>query len=466
VNSLINRWFVKDKNFYKQMLILAIPVVLQSVINISVNIMDTVMLGSYGEIQISASSLANDFLHIFMFLNLGVGGGSAVLTAQYWGRKDIQSVKCVVALMLRIVLSLALAFFIATVLFARQIMGIYTTDPEVIEKGVVYLRIMLPTFFLTSISTSLTGVLRTARQVKVPLIMVIVSFFVNIFFNWVFIFGNLGAPEMQIAGAALGTVIARVVETAIIIVYVFRIDKQIAFRFKDMFLRVRAYIKPFIKYCLPVVGSDTLFGFGNTVITIIVGHTTTEFVAANAIVSTLVRLTTVFANGVSNAGGIMTGNTLGAGEIEKGYRGAVTFTVLTVLLGIVGGCTVLFLCPWIISLYNITAETSRIAHELINAVALTTVFMAIENAMTKGILRSGGDTRFLLVADVLFLWVVSIPLGALVALVWHGSPFLIYTSLRVDWLIKSVWCLFRLKSRKWIHVVETPKVKRVEEQNA
>lgn len=462
MNSLINKLFVKDKNFYKQMLILAIPVVLQNVINISVNLMDTVMLGSYGEIQISAASLANDFIHIFMFLSLGVGGGSAVLTAQYWGRKDVQSVKAVMALMLRIILGLALIFALATAFFGRQIMGIYTKDPEVIEKGVIYFAISIPTFFLSGITTSLTGVLRTVRQVKVPLVVVIVSFFVNLFFNWVFIFGHLGAPEMQIAGAALGTLIARAVEAAIMITYVFFMDKRICFKLKDLFLPTREYIKPFVKYCLPVVGSDTLFGFGNTVITIIVGHTSTEFVAANAIVSTLVRLTTVFAQGVSNAGGIMTGNTLGEGKVEEAYRGAVTFTTLTVIIGVLACGIVILLCPWIISLYTISAETSRIAHELILAVAIMTVFMAIENSLTKGILRGGGDTRFLLVADVLFLWVVSIPLGALVALVWHGTPFLIYCSLRVDWIIKSVWCMIRLKSRKWIHVVEGPRKAEIE----
>ncbi len=452
----MNSVFVKDKAFYKQLLILALPVVLQSVINISVNLMDTVMLGSYGEIQISASSLANDFIHIFNFLTLGVGGGTAVLTAQYWGRGDIKSLKTVMALMLRIIFLLATVFSLVTGFFGKQILAIYTKDQYVIEKGFSYFMIMIPTYFLTGLTVSLTGVLRSVRQVKLPLLIVCVSFFVNIFFNWVFIFGHLGAPELQIVGAALGTLIARVVETAIMLVYVLKIDKKICFRAREVFSSAKGYYKTYAKYCLPVVGSDMLFGFGNTMITIIIGHTSTEFVAANAIVSSVTRLTTVFANGAANAGGIMTGNTLGAGDVDRAYRGAVTLTAMAVALGVMAGGIVVLLCPWIISLYNVSDLTRDIATQLIRAVGITTVFMAIENSLTKGILRGGGDTRFLLVADALFLWVVSIPVGALVALVWKAPPFWIYVTLRVDWIIKSVWCLFRLKSKKWIHVVESP----------
>ncbi len=452
----MGKLFVRDKNFYKQLVVIALPVVLQSMINIGVNIMDTVMLGSYGEVQISASSLANDFIHIFMFTILGIGGGSAVLTAQYWGRQDITSLRKIITIMLRISLGLVFVFTVVTAIFPEQIMRIYTTDAAVIEKGVLYLRVSLPTYLLMGLNMTLTAVLRSVRAVKIPLITVCVSFFVNIFFNWVFIFGKLGAPEMQIAGAALGTVIARVVESVIILTYVFKLDKKVCYKLKDLFVSVKGYRHQFFKYCLPVVGSDVLFGFGNTMLTIIIGHTNTEFVAANAIVATVVRLTCVFSQGVANAGGIITGNTIGAGKVEEGFRGAVTFLCLTVLTGALSGLLVLLICPAFVQLYDITETTYKIARELMLAVAVMSIFSAMENALTKGILRAGGDTRFLLVADVLFMWVVSVPLGALVALVWKAPPFFIYVSLRIDWIIKSLWCTGRLISRKWIHVVESP----------
>ncbi len=453
----MGRYFIKDKVFYKTLISLALPVVLQSAITMGVNIMATFMLGSYGEIQISASALAHDFIGIFMFITLGVGGGSAVLTAQYWGRGDNESLKKIMAIMLRLILAVACLFSIAAIIAPRQIMSAYTKDAAVIEEGITFLLISVPTFLLLGVSMTLTAVLRSVREVKLPLLISCVSFVINIFLSWVFIFGNLGAPEMKAAGAALATVVTRFVETAIMGIYVLKLDKKIGFKLKDLLVSTKGYVKPFAKYCLPVVGSDLLFGFGNTAITVIIGHTSTEFVAANAIIFTVVRLTLIMTSGVANAGGIMTGNTLGSGDVERTYKGGVTFLCISGLLGLIAAITVVSICPWVISKYNITEQTVAIAKSLMRAVGIMTVFGSVENALTKGILRGGGDTRFLLLADVLFMWVVSIPLGALVALVWNAPPFWIYVSMRVDWIIKTFWCIGRLVSRKWIHIVEAPK---------
>ena len=432
---------------------LALPIVLQNMITIGVNIMDTVMLGSYGEIQLSGSSLAGEFINIFQILCMGMGCGAAVLTAQFWGKGDTKSLKHAVTIMIRICLTLAVLFTLVTALAPSFIMSIFTDDPAVIEKGRIYFLWSTPTYLLMGISLTLTLILRSVRKVMVPLWTSIVSFFVNIFFNWVFIFGHFGAPEMQIAGAALGTVIARVVETTIIAVYVFKVDKSIGLRIRDLFGSCGGLLRTYLKYSIPVLISDGMLALGNTMVSIIIGHISTEYVAANAIIATIVRLSTVFTQGLGQASSVMTGNALGQGETDRAYREGVTFVTLSFLIGIFASGVILSLSPFIIGLYNIEETTRAIAHQLMYAVSIMIIFQSTQSMLTKGVLRGGGDTKFLMIADVAFLWVASVPLGALCGLVWHLSPFVIYVALKIDWAIKSFICLFRLKSKKWIRIV-------------
>lgn len=449
----MTKLFVKDKRFYKMALILALPIVLQNMITIGVNIMDTIMLGSYGEIQLSGSSLANEYINIFHILCMGMGSGAAVLTAQFYGRGDNKSIKHTVTIMMRLSLSVAALFTVFSVVAPSFIMSIFTDDAEVIEKGSIYFLWSAPNYILMGISLTLTLILRSVRRVMVPLVTSIICFFVNIFFNWVFIFGNLGAPEMQIAGAALGTVIARVVETLIIGVYVFKVEKNIGMRIKDLFGSCGGLLQTYVKYSVPVFISDAMLAFGNSMMSVIIGHISTEYVAANAIVATVLRLSTVFTQGLGQASGIMTGNSLGRGERDTAYREGVTFTSLSAVVGFVAGGIILALCPFIIGLYNIEDTTRDIAFQLMYSVAIMVVFQSMQSVLTKGVLRGGGDTRFLMFADVAFLWLASIPLGALCGLVFGLSPFIVSTVLKIDWAIKTFICLYRLKTKKWIKIV-------------
>ena len=449
----MGKLFVKDKQFYKTAVMLALPIVLQNMITIGVNIMDTIMLGSYGEIQLSGSSLAGEFINIFQILCMGMGCGAAVLTAQFWGKGDTKSLKHAVTIMMRICLSLAALFTIATIVAPSFIMSIFTDDPDVIEKGRIYFLWSTPTYLLMGISLTLTLILRSVRKVMVPLWTSIICFFVNIFFNWVFIFGHLGAPEMQIAGAALGTLISRVVETSIIAVYVFKVDKSIGLRIRDLFGSCGGLLRTYLKYSIPVLISDGMLALGNTMVSIIIGHISTEYVAANAIIATIVRLSTVFTQGLGQASSVMTGNALGQGDTDRAYHQGVTFVTLSFLIGALASGIILSLSPLIIGFYNIEDTTREIAHQLMYAVAIMIVFQSSQSMLTKGVLRGGGDTKFLMIADVAFLWIASVPLGALCGLVWHLSPFVIYIALKIDWAIKSFICLFRLKSKKWIRIV-------------
>ncbi len=442
--------FVKDKYFYRSVCKIATPIIMQSMITIGVNMADTFMLGKMGEEQLSGSSLANDFISIFQIMCMGMGYGAAVLTAKHWGSKDIRSLKKVMTIMLRVCLIISTVFTLTAFLMPRFIMSIFSKELPIIGFGAMYFKISAFTFIPMGITLTLTAILRSVRETKVPLIFAIITFFTNIFFNWVFIFGNLGAPRMEIRGAALGTLISRLIEATLTLGYILLVDKKIGYKLKDFVMNCQDSIAPYIKYCVPVLISDTLLGVGNSMTAVIMGHIGSSFVSANAIIAQVVRLSTVFNQGVSSAASVITGNTLGEGDKKKAYDQGITLFMLSILLGLVAAGVIVVVSPFVIANFEITQVTKDIAYELMWAVSIMVVFQATQSTLTKGVLRGGGDTRFLMVADILFLWLVSVPLGYFTGLKWGCSAFIIYCALKADWFVKTVLCTYRLIKGKWI----------------
>lgn len=446
--------FVKDKSYYKQLILLALPLIGQAMINQGVNMMDTIMLGSFGEIPISGSALANQFYFIFMIFHYGLAGGASVLTGQFWGRQEIAHIRGVITLALRISVCVALVMSVLSYFCGESIMRFYTPDAAIIEAGAKYMRIMAFGYLMHGVSLTLAIIFRTVHLVKLAFFSSLVSFFVNIFFNWMFIFGTLGAPRMEIEGAALGTVLARASEFLIIVGYVFFFDKRVGYRLRSLLLPVREYLRSFLKSGAPVIISDAMLAFGENMIAMVMGQMGGVMVAANSITAVVVQICTVFNMGLSGASSVMTGNTVGAGEYERAEREGVTFFVLSIFVGLLSAGIILLIKPLVIGMYNVADETKLLADGLLSVIAVIMVFQTSGGVLTKGVLRGGGDTRFLMIADVAFLWLASIPLGAIAGLALGWEPVAVYFLLKIDLVIKAVWCIFRLYSRKWIHLVK------------
>ena len=446
--------FVRDRNFYRTMLAIGVPVVLQSAITIGVNLMDTVMLAKLGEAQISASSLANQITNLFHIFCMGVGSGTAVMTAQYWGRRDLDSLRRVVTIMLRLITVIGLIVMALAIFIPDKLMWLFAPgDADVIREGVRYFTFLAYTYPFYGISLTLTLVLRSVGSVRLPLFTSILVFFINVFFNWIFIFGELGAPRMEIAGAAVGTLIARLAEVVIICGYFFLREKQIGYRVKHLFQPCGAYLASFCKFSLPVVVSDSLLGVGNTALAMIMGRVGSAFVAANAITMVAFRLTNVVIQGVGNASGVITGNTLGMGDTDRAYRQGVTFLAPGAILGTAAGVIIWLISPPLVNFYEITEATRAVAMEQMLAMAILTPFQTMAYITTKGVLRGGGDTRFLMVADIIFLWCASVPLGYAAGLVWGWGAFWIFICLHVDFFLKTFLCTARFFTKKWIKPV-------------
>ncbi len=449
--------FIKDKAFYKKVAAIAVPIALQGLITNGVNIMDTLMIGTLGETQLSAVSLANQFISIFHIFCMGIGMGASVLVARYYGMRDNPSLKKTITIMLRLCLLMATLFCIGTVLLPSEIMRIYTTETDIITNGIEYLRYSIISYYFLGLSLTCTIVLRNVGQVRMPLYTSIGAFFVNVLANYIFIFGKLGVPAMGVAGAAIGTLVARIFEFSVICGYLFLADHEIGYRIRDILSPVGKLWNEYIRISIPVLISDGILALGNNSVAMVIGRLGKAFVAANAVTAVTQQLSSVMIQGFSQAGAIVTGYTLGEGDKEKAHRQGYAFLGVGLIFGLISAGIIMLLSEPMIQAYNLSVETQQIARALILSISIIVVFQATNSIMTKGVLRGGGDTKMLMLADNIFLWIASVPLGILAGLVLHLPAFWIYFALKIDQVLKAIWCVIRLRSDKWIKKIKTDK---------
>lgn len=464
VIKIIKKLFSGDKAFYIKVLTLALPIALQSLITVGVNMLDTIMVGRLSEEALSATSLANQFINIYHIFCMGLGMGASVLVSRYWGmresepQKALEALKKTVCIVVRLTLGLALLFAIVTFAMPGAVMRTYTPEESIITLGVTYFRYSIITYFFLGLSLVCTIVLRSVGQVKMPLYVSIGAFFVNLVANYGLIFGKLGLPRMGIAGAALGTLIARVYEAGVICGYLFFVDKAIGFRIRHLFMKTRDLLGEYIRISIPVLVSDGILAIGNNTVAMVVGHLSKAFVAANAITSVTQQMSNVLAQGVAQAGAIVTGQTLGEGEREKALSQGYAFLGLGLCLGLFAAGVIKIISGPVIRAYDVSPETAAVARQLMDAIGFIMIFQSANSIMTKGVLRGGGDTKMLMLADNIFLWLLSIPLGLLAGFKLGLPAFWIYTCLKADQIAKTVWCVFRLRGGKWIKKITTGKI--------
>ncbi len=442
--------FVKEKAFYKKILLICLPIALQQLITVGINMIDTLMLGRVSETALAASSMATQVHMLFAYIALGTGTGASIMYARYWGRRDLKSLKVSVTLSYRFLLAAGIVYTLAAAFFPEAIMKLLTTDPIIVEAGTRYLNWTVPCYLFQGLQIVSTSVLRNVGKLNYPLYNSIVAFFINIFFNWVFIFGKLGAPEMGIAGAALGTTIARVVEAGSILVYMFGIEKGLGYRLKDLFLPCRKLVREFFKITGPTIVSDVLLGLGQSLTTAVAGRISQAFMAGNSITAVVQSMAVIFSSALGQSSQIVIGNTLGEGKPKRAKLESNTFMLLSILIGIVIGALIVLTAHPIADGYRLSKETNTVAVQLLQAQGISVVFMIPAGVITKGVLRAGGDTAFLMVADVIFLWMISVPFGYLFGVVWHLSPFLVFLMLKSEHFLKLILCMIRYATGKWI----------------
>ncbi|MDL2232943.1 MATE family efflux transporter [Ruminococcaceae bacterium OttesenSCG-928-L11] len=456
----MTRILTKDRKFYRQLLTIAVPIALQNLLNFSVSMADTVMLGMLGEVHLSAASLANQLGFIYGLFTFGVAGGSNVMIAQFWGKGDIKSIHKVITIMYRVLFVGGIFFTVLALAFNRQVLGIFSTDPAVIENGAKFLRWVGASYLLMGLASTTVIMLRSVGSVKVALVVSMSSLITNIFFNWVLIFGNLGAPRMEIEGAAIATCIARVVEFTIAMIYMFKVEKKIRYKIRHLFMRKIGIIREFVKNAVPVAVNELIWGMGSAMIAVIIGRMGTEFTAANSICGVLSQLVTITIFGAGNAAAVIIGNTVGGGEYDKAQEYGRSLTFISIGLGLVS-CGVVHLLKYpMMSLYNVSETVLLYTGQIINVYSVIVIFQALSAMSIVGVLRGGGDTRFALLMDVVFMWLISIPLGFLTGLGLGWSVPVVYFIIKCDEIFKTFFSFFRIMSGEWVN--DVTKVRQVQ----
>jgi len=436
---------------------IALPIAAQNMITFMVGMADTVMLGMLGEVALSAASLAGQFFFILMIGGFGVASASTVFASQYWGKGDAASIKKIITIMLRIVIALSAIFTLAALFFPERVMRLFSPDPAVIAAGAEYLRVVCFGYMLFSVANTLLIILRAVHTVKISILVYTASLAVNVFFNWVLIFGKLGFPEMGVRGAALATVFARITEFSVVLIYFAFFEKKIHYGFSDLFGSVKGYVGAFVKTGSPVVINELIWAVGTSVLAMIIGNISTDFVAANSIANVVWQFVSVFIMGLGNATAVVIGNAVGSGERPKYVKQkANTITLIALGFGLLSAGLILLVRPYAIGFYQVSQSTKDLAYELLSSYAVIVVFQALTMQYIVGILRGGGDTKFAMFADTAFLWLFSVPLGYYVGLHLGWAPPAVYLVLKSDEFLKVIVCTWRIQRTHWIKDVTVP----------
>jgi len=453
---------LKDKEFLKKTFALTIPIVLQNLLNNLVNLVDTLMIGKLGETSIAAVGLANKYFFIFALLTFGISSGSGILASQYWGKGELLNIKRVLRIAILIGVGGSLLFVIPGFFFPEFVMRIFTPLAGTIQEGRKYLVIIVFSYPLVAISVAFVSVLRSMNYVKLPVIITGISIMVNVFFNYCLIFGNFGFPRMGVAGAALATVIARIVECAALLILVYshktgdgKLGDFIHQKYNkhketgEPFLN-KLFLTKYIRTASPVIANEFMWGFGVTMYSLVYGRVGDAATAAITITNTVEQVALVLFFGICNASAVLLGNELGSNELDKAEEHAKNYIVMMFLLSIVGAIIVLMARIPVASIFDVSDEVFEYVILCITVFALYMPVRMLNSLFIVAILRSGGDTKASLFLDVTSVYLVGIPMAVLGGLVFKLPIYIVYAMIMIEEVYKLIFSYIRYRQKKWL----------------
>ena len=437
------------KTFYKDLRNVVQPMAIQNLISSAVNSADVIMLGYIGQTAIAASSLAGNVAFILFMISTGLSSGLVMLGAQYWGKKDTESIKTLLGIGLRICCTVEIIVALIAAFYPRILMLIFTKDETLIIEGCKYLRAASFSYVCLSFSQMFQAGFKSIERVKIVTITSTTSLFLNIGLNAVFIFGLLGIPKMGITGVGIATSIARFIEMVICFIYAGR-QKDVHFSVSCVFRRNPLLTRDFIRYSMPAVGNELVWGAAFAMYSVIMGHLGEDIVAANSVVNTVRQLGSVLCFGMAYGGAIVVGKYMGAGDMDVAERNASRLARVTIFSGVLGAGLLLCMYPVLpyIADLNETAAHYRNVLLFINSYSL--IGASINTVLICGIFRAGGDSKFGFVADCINMWAVSVPLGLLAAFVFKLPPLWVYFILFLDEFEKMPFVIRHYYKKGWL----------------
>lgn len=439
----------KDPAFIKKLISLVMPIAFQQFMLALVSASDALMLGVISQDSLAAVSLAGQVTFIHSLLLEAMTIGLSLLAAQYWGKGDIPAVERIFAYVMKITTLISLGFTLAALLIPKVLMGIFTNDPVLIGGGARYLRVIAVSYLLTGVSQMYLCILKNSGRAARSSLISATSVVLNIFVNAVLIYGLFGLPKMEIAGAALATVLARVIEVTWCVLETRGKDKvklKIGYILRDdHILR-----KDFWKYTTPVICNEIVWGTGFSMYSVIMGHLGSDAVAANSIANIVKNLAACFCMGLGNGGGIMVGNELGAGRLEKAKEYGRRLCQLSVSSGAVSGLILLAFSPLILRVANLSAVSEGYLKGMLLICAYYMIGRSVNGVTISGIFCAGGDSRFGLYCDCITMWCIIVPLGLISAFVLKLPVLAVYFLISLDEFVKIPAVYRNYKKYRWV----------------
>lgn len=441
--------FTKDRSFYRSLILLAVPISLQNLVTFAVNFADNVMIGSLGDDAISGVYVGGQLQSVVQMFVGGIEGAILILAAQYWGRKDRDSIRKVVSIGVKFALGVGLFTTLVAVLFPQWVIRIFTTEPGVIREGAAYVQIVGFTYLFFSVSQVMIAAMRSVETARIGLYISCMALVVNVCLNYVFIFGHLGFPAMGVRGAAVATLISRIMEMCVSIGYVFFVDKKLRFGWRDLLHTDGQLLRDFVRYGLPIIGGQVVWAVNSLANTKILGYYSAGVIAAASITGMLHNLVYVWMNGMSSAVGIITGKTVGAGQYEKMKEYSKTVQMIFLFVGLISGAAVFLFRDGFISLYNASPEAQEYSRQFINVISVTIIGTCYQAACLFGLVKSGGDISFVFKNDTIFVFLVVIP-SSLIAM-WLGAPpWVVFACLKCDQILKCFVAIVKINRYNWM----------------
>ena len=445
-------FFVKNKKFYTTLITLTLPIALQNVITFAVNLADNIMVGKLGEAPLSGVYAASQISTLLFMLVIGIAGAMIILSTQYIGKNDYDAVKKIIGIALKFAIGSSLVIWAVVYFFPGAILSLFTDDPVISDYGKSYLTILSFSFIFFAITNVLLAAMRCVKTVMLGTVVSVVSLIINVALNWVFIFGNLSAPAMGVQGAAIATLIARIVECLIVVIYVFFIDKKLKIKLYELVRSSKVLLYDFLKYGLPAITGDVFWGVNLAVQGAIVGRLGESTISAVSIANTAFQIISVFSYGVKDAASVMVGVAIGEGNVPKVRQYSRTLQVIFLGMGIFSGSLMLLLKEPVCMIYSssMDASTLDIVRQLLMVLSVTLVGTSYQMATLKGIVSAGGSTNFVLFNDLIFIPIFVIPSAAIAAFVFYAPAWIVFACLKCDQILKCSVAFVKVNYGKWM----------------
>jgi len=433
-------------NFYS----IYFPLVLQNIVTLSVNLADNIMLGAYSETALAGVAAVNQIQFVYQQLIMALGDGLVIFGSQYWGKGQVQPIKKIAASAMYGAVAFAAVLLALVSLFPRQAVGIFTTDSRIIGEGVAYLGIIRFTYLFFAVTQLLLAAVRSTETVKIASCLSVLTFCVNCGMNYMLIFGHFGAPQLGVQGAAIGTLLARMTESAALIFYIAKRERKLKIRCRDFLQFDRKLSEKYCRLTAPMLLVQGLWGLNTALQTVILGHMTAAAIAANSAASTLFLMVKSASVGAASAAAVIIGKAIGTGDLAKVREYSGRLQKRFIVIGVLSGVSLYFLRIPVLGLYDLSPETMEMANTFLIILSVICVGMSYQMPTNNGIIRGGGNALFVVKMDLISIWGIVLPLSFVMAFVVKASPAVVVCCLNADQIFKCIPAYLESHYGNWV----------------